>query len=354
MNRPVAFVLGLAAGAATVALTGSRKPMSLEGRVALVTGGSRGLGFLIARELIDLGCDVAICARDADELEAARARLFIRARGIAGARGGRILAVPCDVSDRAMTEEMVRDVTAELGPIDIVVNNAGVIMVGPEASMLDEDYDEAMGVNFGGTLNVTRAVLPAMRARGRGSIANITSIGGTVPLPHMVPYTASKFAAFGLSQGLAVELARDNIRVTTVVPGLLRTGSPVNSFFKGDPRAEFTWFGAGASTSLTAMSADRAAKRIVRAIRYRERVLVLSWQAKLMRAAHGLMPGVTASLAALVNRALPDDATTERWLGREVDDGFEEKLVYRPMYRAAWRNNEYVGAYSTERDDATT
>ena len=350
MNRPAAFVLGLAAGAGAVALTGSRPSPSLDGKVALVTGGSRGLGFLIARELIDAGCDVAICARDGDELQAARARLFVRSRGIAGGRGGRILAVPCDVSDRAMVQEMVRDVSAELGPIDILVNNAGVIMVGPEASMLDEDYDEAMGVNFGGTLHVTRAVMPSMRARGRGSIANITSIGGTVPLPHMVPYTASKFAAYGLSQALAVELARENIRVTTVVPGLLRTGSPVNSWFKGDPRAEFSWFGAGASTSLTAMDADRAARRIVRAIRNGERVLVLSWQAKLMRIAHGVMPGVTASLAGFVNRALPDDTTPDRWLGQEVDEGLDRKLFYRPMYRAAWRNNEYVAAYSMERD----
>ena len=350
MNRPTAFVLGFATGAGAVALTSSRRAPSLDGRVALVTGGSRGLGFLIARELLDAGCDVAICARDCDELEAARARLFIRARGIAGGRGGRVLAVPCDVSDRAMVDEMVRDVTAELGPIDILVNNAGVIMVGPEASMLDEDYDEAMGVNFGGMLHVTRAVLPSMRTRGRGSIANITSIGGTVPLPHMVPYTASKFAAYGLSQALAVELASENIRVTTVVPGLMRTGSPVNSWFKGDPRAEFSWFSAGAATSLTAMSADRAARRIVCAIRNRERVLVLSWQAKLMRVAHGVAPGITAALAGLVNRALPDDRSTDRRLGREVDEGMDEMLVYRPMYRAAWRNNEFVAAYSSLRD----
>lgn len=350
MNRPTAFVLGLAAGAGAVALSAPGPRRSLQSRVALVTGGSRGLGFLIARELIDAGCDVAICARDCDELEAARARLFIRSRGIAGARGGRILALPCDVSDRAMVAEMVRDVEAELGPIDILVNNAGVIMVGPEESMLDADYDEAMGVNFGGVLHVTRAVLPSMRARGRGSIANITSIGGTVPLPHMVPYTASKFAAYGLSQALAVELVRENIRVTTVVPGLMRTGSPVNSWFKGDPRAEFTWFGAGASTSLTAMNADRAARRIVRAIRDGERVLVLTWQAKLMRVAHALLPGMTASLAGLVNRTLPDDTSTDRWLGREVDEGFEGNPVFRPMYRAAWRNNEYVAAPWSERE----
>ena len=350
MSRTGTFLLGLAAGAGAVALARGREPDDLEGSIALVTGGSRGLGFLIARELLRRGCYVAICARDAHELKEAR-ELLLRA----APTPAHVLTVTCDVGDRRQVEDMIRRIAGDLGALDIVVNNAGVIMVGPESSMTEADYAEAMDVNFWGTVNVARAVLPTMRARRSGRIANVTSIGANVPLPHMVPYTASKFAAFGFSQALAVETRREGISVTTLVPGLMRTGSPVNSWFKGDARAEFGWFGAGSSTPLTAMSADRAARRIVLAIARRERVVVLTWQAKLMRAAHSLAPGLTAELAGLVNAVLPDDTSRRRWRGMEVDEGYLRNPIYAPMYRAARRNNEYARVYSDEdRDEGDT
>lgn len=349
MNRTTSFLAGLAAGAGVVALARGGRGDDLTDAIALVTGGSRGLGFLIARELLREGCYVVICARDARELRSAHERLAGH-----GATTAHLRAIECDVTDRAAVADMVRRIAGELGAIDVVVNNAGVISVGPERSMTDADYAEALDVNFWGTVNVTRAVLPSMRARRSGRIANVTSIGGTVPLPHMVPYSASKFAAFGFSQALGVEVAREGIHVTTLVPGLMRTGSPVNSWFKGDARAEFAWFGAGSSTPLTAMSADRAARRIVLAIRRRERVVVLTWQARLMRAAHAVAPGLTAGLASMVNRALPKDGSTLRWLGMEVDDGFQRNPLYAGVYRPARRNNEYARAYPSAPGETIT
>lgn len=345
MSRSGSLLFGLAAGAGMVALT-RRRSISLRGRVALVTGGSRGLGFLIARELLREGCDVAICARDPVVLEQARARL---------SAGGRILAVRCDVGDADQVAAMITTVTGALGPIDLLVNNAGVMHVGPEQSMTDDDYRQAMDVIFWGTVNTTRAVLPSMRARREGRIANITSIGGKVPLPHMVPYAAAKFAAVGFSESMHAELRRYGVRVTTVVPGFMRTGSPVNAWVKGDARAEFAWFAAGGATPLTAMSADRAARRIVLAIRRGETELVLSWQAKLLRMAHALAPSLATGIAGAVNRALPKGISRERQRGMSVDAGFERNPLMKPMYAAARRNNEFAGTYSSsERDEAMT
>ena len=128
---------------------------------------------------------------------------------------------------------MVAEAAELLGPIDVLVNNAGIITVGPFLEMDVEDFDQAMKVMFWGPLYTTLAVLPAMRARKQGSIVNITSIGGKVSVPHLLPYCCAKFAAVALSEGLRTELMPDGIRVTTIAPGLLRTGSHLNARFKG-------------------------------------------------------------------------------------------------------------------------
>jgi NAD(P)-dependent dehydrogenase (short-subunit alcohol dehydrogenase family) len=223
VRRPA---LALAAAGAMVAVAARFiGRASLERRTVLVTGGSRGLGFLIARECARGGARVVICARDLAELERARAAL--------AREGHRITAIACDVSGRAAVTSMIDQVTRTLGGIDVLVNNAGVIEVGPFETMTLDDFARAMDVMFWGMLHTTTAVLPQMRARGGGRIVNVTSIGGRIAVPHLAPYSAAKFAAVGLSEGLRAELAGSGVRVLTVTPGLMRTGSHVAGALQG-------------------------------------------------------------------------------------------------------------------------
>lgn len=320
--------LWTAAGLALAVLAARRLrgEADLRGEVALVTGGSRGLGLLLARELGRAGCRVAICARDATELDRARARLE--------ALGVQTLALPCDVGDPGAVERMVGEIARRWSPVDILVNNASIIQVGPVRTMSRDDFRAAMDVNFRGTLHATLAVLPAMLARRRGRIVNITSIGGKVAVPHLLPYTAAKFAAVGFSEGLGVELEREGIRVTTVVPGLMRTGSYLNAMFDGDRRAEFTWFSLGSTLPGLSMDAARAARLIVRAVRRGERERILSLPAALLARAHGLAPAATLTVLAAVNRLLPsaDGHDLGPVRGRDVDVG-----VRAPVLNAATR-----------------
>jgi NAD(P)-dependent dehydrogenase (short-subunit alcohol dehydrogenase family) len=274
------------------------RSISLRGQVALVTGGSRGLGLLLARELAREGCQVAICARDAVELERARLNL--------GNHGFDVFALTCDVSDRSQVEALVAQVVARFGRLDLLVNNAGVIQVGPAESMNIVDFQHAMAVNFWGTVHASLAAAAEMKDRGGGGrIVNITSIGGTVAMPHLLPYDCAKFAALGFSEGLRAELARDGISVTTVVPSLMRTGSYTNAMFKGRQESEFGWFSFAANARLTSLDARRAARRIVLAAKLRTPELVLGWQAKILRVAKGLFPGTMSRVLAAVNRMLP-------------------------------------------------
>lgn len=278
------------------------------GKVALVTGGSRGLGLAVARELSGRGARVAICARNHEELE--------RARASAGV-GGELLAVTCDVGDRAAVEDMVRLVRERLGPVDVLVNNAGIIQVGPFEEMTEEDFQQSMRTHFWGPLYATWAVLPQMRERRSGRIVNISSVGGKLSVPHLSPYCASKFALAGLSEGLRAELARDGIQVTTVCPGLLRTGSPRNAHFKGQHRTEYALFILSDSLPLLTMSADRAARRIVGALRVGQAELVLTPAAKLGVKAWGLFSGLMQDLFAAVGRLLPGPGG----VGKELVEG---------------------------------
>jgi len=308
--------------------------IDLNGKAVVITGGSRGLGLVMAREFLAKGARVALCARDEAELDRAAADLRRRA--------GDVLALPCDVTDQAQVEQTVRQVESRLGRIDILVNNAGTISVGPLEVMNVGDYEEAMRTHFWGPLYTTLAALPGMRRRGGGRIVNISSIGGKVAVPHLVPYCASKFALTGLSEGMRAELKKDNIYVTTVCPGLMRTGSPPNAFFKGQHRAEYTLFKLSDSTPLTAMDASRAARRIVLACQRGESEVILSVQAKIAAKFHGLFPGVSSELYGLMNHALPraGGIGEQRVTGRESETALSRSFLTRLTDRAAVENNE--------------
>ncbi len=269
----------------------------LRGQTVLVTGSSRGLGLALAEEFAREGCRLVLCSRNQHELARARQRVE--------RLGAEVCAVACDVSRPEQVEHLIRVARQHFGEINILVNNAGIISVGPLASQTREDFHEAMDVIFWGTVHPTLAVLPEMLERGKGRIANITSIGGRVSMPHLLPYNCAKFATVGFSEGLHAELKRFGIQVLTVVPGLMRTGSYVNARFKGNQAAEYRWFAAGANNPLLSMSADRAATKIIDAIRNGRAELTLGWQAKALASANHISPSLAAEALALVNRVLP-------------------------------------------------
>jgi NAD(P)-dependent dehydrogenase (short-subunit alcohol dehydrogenase family) len=334
--RSPAALLGMGAGLGYLAWRSVTHPaVDLTDRVVLITGGSRGLGFLMAQEFARHGCRVAICARDERQLERAQADLARIDR--------RVLALRCDVSDPDAVTAMVGRVTEHFHRIDVLVNNAGIIQVGPLTSMTIADYRQAMDVIFWGSVHCTLAVLPQMMERRDGRIVNITSIGGKVAVPHLLPYDAAKFALVGLSEGWRAELKGHGIRVTTVVPGLMRTGSPTNAFFKGDAAKEFTWFALASATPASTMSARRAARRIVEATGRGESEVTLTWQAKALRVAQGLFPGAVADLLGAVNRLLPKGDARSEYRGMHLASRLAPSPLTTLMTRAAVRNNEFGG-----------
>jgi short-subunit dehydrogenase len=277
---------------------------SLRGKVVLITGGSRGLGLALAREMAARGARLAICGRDPESLE--------RAQGSLLRAGAEVVAVPCDVKSRKSVEDLLDQVHRELGPIDVLINNAGVIEVGPAETMAVADYEEALDTNFWGMLYPTLGVLREMRQRKTGRIVNITSIGGKLGIPHLLPYSASKFAAVGFSQGLRAEVAGEGIKVITVVPGLMRTGSPRNAVFRGRHRAEYAWFSISDSLPGLSISVERAARRIAEACRRGDAEVLFPAVTRVAAVANAMAPGLTANLLGLVDRLLPGPGAPDR------------------------------------------
>lgn len=284
---------------------------SLQGRVFVVTGGSRGLGLAIARRLISHGAKVMICARKGGELREAKEKLLELA-GRTG-RSGDAEAWVCDVSQPDQVDRLMRETVARFGRLDGVISNAGIIQVGPMDEMSRSDFEEAMNVNFWGTYNATCSSLPHLvRSKeeqgGLARIVNITSIGGVAAVPRLLPYVVSKFAAYGFSQGTQAELARIGVKVTTVIPGLMRTGSQKFARIRAPgpegERREYRWFARAATNPLVSISMERAARKIVRAMFWGRRVATLGAPAQLLRLAYGIMPGVVAAALAIVNRWL--------------------------------------------------
>jgi short-subunit dehydrogenase len=294
----LAGAAGVAFGLAAVARR--RRRADLRGQVALIFGGSRGLGLALARELAAAGCRLAIVARDEGELADARRELE--------ARAAEVLTHRCDVGDPSEIESVVAAARERFGAIDILVNVAGLIQVGPAESMTVDNFRDALAVSFWAPLHAMDAVIAEMRARRRGRIVNITSIGGVLAVPHLLPYACAKAAAIALSEGLGAELRKDGVAVTTVIPGLMRTGSFPFAFFKGDAARELAWFRALSTAPLSAMSVQRAARRIVAALERGDSQLVLTLSAKVGRLAAALAPGLVRRLFSVANRLLSGGA----------------------------------------------
>src|SRR3954452_1677503 len=314
-----------ALGLTTREALAQRREAQLSGNVALVTGGSRGLGLAISRELARNGCRLAICARDEAELAAARTDLE--------QRGAEVLAIPCDVADQAQVTTMIDEVTRHYGQIDILVNTAGIIVVAPLETLTPADLERVMAVNFWGVVNPTLAVLPGMRTRRSGRIVNITSIGGKLTMPHMMPYTCAKFAAVGFSHGLRAEVAADGISVTTVVPGLMRTGSYLHAEMGGDQEGEYRWFAVASRAPYpVTIATDRAARIIVRTARRGQAECTYPVSALAAARLAGLLPGITASTLEMVDRLLPEPPTGQV---QSVPGSVVEERSPSALFRAA-------------------
>ncbi len=272
-------------------------PFSFRGKFALITGGSRGLGFIIARQLCQNGANVALLARDVNELAHAKSEL--------DQFGTQVIAVQCDLLEPAQIQFAIAQILERFGKIDILINNAGIIEVGPLAHMQRADFEKSMRLHFWAPFELIMQIIPHMRRNGGGRIVNISSIGGKIAVPHMAPYSASKFALTGLSDALRAELARDCIHVTTVTPGLIRTGSEVHAKFKGDHAAEYKAFTTAGKLPFASISAERAARKILAACRRGRSALVMPLTTSLVIMANAVFPNLTGRIMKIANELLP-------------------------------------------------
>jgi short-subunit dehydrogenase len=347
------LVAGIAAGAAAV--IASRRAFrlvrglqrswgdDLRGHVVVITGSSRGLGLALAEEFARHGCKIVLNARNEREL--------VRARQQVEKLGAEVGAFTCDVSRPDQAEHLINAARQQFGRVDILVNNAGIISVGPMEEHTLQDFREAMDTIFWGMVQPTLAALPMMMERRRGHIVNITSIGGRVSVPHLLPYSCAKFATVGFSEGLHAELRKHGIHVLTVVPGLMRTGSHLHAQFKGKHQKEYGWFAVSGTNPLISVSVERAARQIVNATRRNRSDLVVGWQARALMTAHANAPGLIADAMGLVNRFLPGAEAgglegirpAEKKAGRESESAVTRSPLTALGRRAARRYNQTEG-----------
>jgi len=312
------------------------KEVSFRDNVVIITGSSSGLGLQMARELASEGARLVICARDELRLERARQDLV--------KRNAEVLAIRCDVAVHDDIQHLIDATIARFGRIDVLICNAGVIQVGQFQSMQLEDFRQSMDIMFFGTLHPIMLALPHMRRLGRGRIALVTSIGGVISVPYLLPYNAAKFAAVGLGEGLRAELKDEGITVTTIVPGLMRTGSYLNAEFSGGKSGResmYRVFSAMSSLPLLTGSAEEAARAYIRAIRRGDALVMYPPQYDLISRIHGLAPATTMAAMGIADRLLPKTAgSRETVTGESIDADQPSGGLWRTL-TALGRQAEY-------------
>jgi NAD(P)-dependent dehydrogenase (short-subunit alcohol dehydrogenase family) len=327
------LILFGAAAASTIYAVRQQRRMDFAGKAVVIAGGSRGLGLELARRFAKDGAHLVLLARNRGELAEAERELE--------ESGASVAVLACDVTKEEDVRLNVASIIREFKRIDVLINVAGTIQVGPYEHMQLDDFADAMNVHFWGPLYMMREVIPHMKREGHGRIVNIASIGGKIAVPHLLPYAASKFALVGLSEGMRTELAKDGIYVTTVCPGLMRTGSHLNAFFKGQHKKEFALF--SMANALLSTSSDEAARQIVHACRYGTSEVIITPQAKLLRLVKGLYPPLVLEALSLVARVLPGPNGAS---GNQLKRGWESQSAVAPSIltrsadRAASDNNE--------------
>lgn len=273
----------------------------------MITGGSRGLGLAISQNCVEAGARVVLLARDPLELERGRNQLLDL-----GFQDTSVRTRCCDLTLVTEVESAFSWIHSTIGPVDVLINNAGIIDVGPFENQALQSFHDSMDTNFFGALHCVRAVLPSMLARADGHIVNIASIGGLVSVPHLLPYSASKFALVGFSRGLGIELQPKGIRVLTVCPWLMRTGSHLQASFSGKRAEEYRWFSLGATFPGASMNLHDASRRIVKAVESGQQELLLSGWSVFASYLMRLAPSLMHATLSIANRLLlPQASTTE-------------------------------------------
>ncbi len=303
-----AALAGAAAGTVALvrALTSAPPP---EGAVVLVTGGSRGLGLAIASRFAHRPIKLVLAARDLQELQEAQAKLLAQHPHL---HPDDFYLVPADLSRTEECQRLVAEALARFGRIDVLVNNAGIIGVGPIEAQSAEAFEHTMRINFFAAFHTTWAALPHLLGqqplpgwKRRAAIVNISSIGGKIAVPHMLPYSAAKFALTGFSAGLHAELGSKGVQVTTVCPGLMRTGGEDHAHFLGNAEAEEAWFKFCAKTPGISTTPEHAANRVYTAVCQGRAEIIITPQAWLGARVAGIAPATVQATSGLVNRFLP-------------------------------------------------
>ncbi len=312
-----------------------KRKFNYQNKVVFVTGGARGLGLEMARLLGAEGAKLAICSRNAEQLEKARKELE--------ALGVPVLSLTCDVKEQKEVASAIEAIQQHYGRIDVLINNAGFISVGPLENMTTHEFEEAMRTHFWGPLYAMQAVLPLMKKQGQGRIINVSSVAGIASLPHMVPYSTSKAALINLSEGYREEYIKHKIYITLAIPGLVRTGAHENAAIKGKQEQEFTWFSVLDANRLTSASAKKVAKQILEGGRYGVSRVIMPIHANLFSVLQGVAPGLTTDFLSLINSLLPKAASedTGRLKGYNINDEHIPNVLTKAGDNAAQKNNEY-------------
>ncbi len=316
-------ILSFAAGA--IYLSSISKDFDFNGKSVLITGGSRGLGLSLAWNLLEKGAQVTLLAREQAELDRAKNQL------LGDYPSASIITIVCDVTQKVDLQNAFEKAIVEMNGIDLLINNAGSILVGPFTSMELEDFEAQMNLHLYAVVHATQLAVPHFKSRGGGRILNICSMGGKVAVPHMLPYDASKFALAGFSQGVTAELAKDEIIVTTAYPTLLRTGSAIQAVFKGEHEKEFAWFETVDNMPGISMSADSAAKKILSAVQDGQSEVILSVPAKLRMMVGAFLPETMGMLMGLADRFMPQGDSTLRKTGADSQSLLENSKYLKPI-----------------------
>ncbi len=298
---------------------------SFRGQSAFITGGSRGLGLELATQLLKEGAHVTIMSRDESELT--RAKVYLESLN-----AGRVHTFQGDVTNPVALREGLTQAHKTFGRLDLLINNAGTITVGPWETMTTEDFEAQMRLHLYAPINALRIALPYLRERESGKrVVNICSMGGRAAVPHMVPYDTSKFALSGFSQGVAAELADEGISVTTVYPTLMRTGSPIQAVFKGDHNKEFAWFQTGDVMPFFSSSAESSARQILQAARERRWEFTPSILGQSRTLVAAIFPELMGQAMILMNRALPKGKSRQHRTGHQ-SRGLFDRLWFTKLF----------------------